>query len=430
MLEYLQKFNNLPDALKQKVSNAEAMKKIEALEKKYGAALAVLIMKVMAKEIPLSGVAQYLLKENLAEKQAENLAFELERDVFSQFSDYFSSPERVEMPDERRKQEKQAPKASGFFFHSEDEEEIRKLAEQIAVAEKISASETTDEKLKRIIDAAGINFGSSELSERFSNILRIYLRGIRNKIDTISCLIKPFANGGLSFDESSADQVMSLVDKIAAAKHGQRLAPLPKIKIPELEARDAVYDFSKMPAVKKPEAEKSVRQKIDTAHELAPLVPDVVRRKKEVGPISAPAPEPAKDVVIKRRFESENSNQSGKIKVEDVKYVPRVMGPLDEIKYMDLASFRRLDRDPSRSADKIKSKICLLEQENYGQKLESVKFWRSSPIYKLYLEIGNASIGENKPVDVIIEERKMRNQEYLTSEEFQAVMDLNRNLRF
>jgi hypothetical protein len=134
--------------------------------------------------------------------------------------------------------------------------------------------------------------------------------------------------------------------------------------------------------------------------------------------------------LIKRRFEAENLSQSPKVKIEDVKYVPRVMGPLDEIKYMDLINFRRLDREPSKSAEKIKNKIHLLEEEDYGKKLEGIKFWRLSPINKLYLEIGRLSISENKPIDVIIEERKMAGVDYLTADEFKVIMDLNKSLRF
>ena len=106
------------------------------------------------------------------------------------------------------------------------------------------------------------------------------------------------------------------------------------------------------------------------------------------------------------------------------------MSPLDEIKYLDLINFRRLDKDPQKAADKIRSKINLLEEESYGKKLAGIRFWRSSPINKLYLEIGHLSISGNKPVDVIIEERKIAMRDYLTAAEFKAIMDLNKSLRF
>lgn len=464
MLGYLQKFNNLPADLRQKVSDEPAMKKIEALEKKYNLPLAALIMKVMVREVALNDLSGYLLKENLVASQADELALELRKNIFSSLESYFSAGAAIPTMDAPALPASPAgePKVKGasFFFSSDDEEEIRKLTQKIVMAENsVPAPITTDDKLKEIINRAQINFGSVELAERFAQILRTYLRGIRNKLDVRAALMKPFLNGGLSFDEDSAEKVMILSDKVLNSKPGEPIKPMPKIRIPELEksdiplrreiSRDAAYDFSKLAAAG--DKIKNDLKKLDTGHELAPApsgavsVP-ITRKNPPQQPEKAPgAPKNIPDAVkppapaasdlgtmplIKRRFEAENLSQSQKVKIEDVKYVPRVMGPLDEIKYMDLINFRRLDREPVKSAEKIKSKINLLAEEDYGKRLEGVKFWRLSPINKLYLEIGSSSISENKPVDVIIEERKMAGLDYLTADEFKVIMDLNKSLRF
>ncbi|NCO79912.1 hypothetical protein GW884_01345, partial [Candidatus Falkowbacteria bacterium] len=108
----------------------------------------------------------------------------------------------------------------------------------------------------------------------------------------------------------------------------------------------------------------------------------------------------------------------------------RVMGPIDELKFLELTNWRRLDKEPVKIAEKIKEKIKLLEEESYAKRLEGIKAWRLSPVNRLYLAMGQASISNNQPVDVIIEERKKQGEEYLTSQEFEAIMDLNRELRF
>jgi hypothetical protein len=461
MLEYLKKFNNLPADLRQKVSDGQAMGKIEALEKKYNITLAALIMKVMVKEVSLNDLAGYLFKENLSKEQAEGLARELKENIFSSLGNYFSVSALKSTIPTANVAPIDEPKVKGasFFFSSDDEEEIRNLTKKIIIAENSNmAPGVIDEKLKEIVSRSEINFGSADLADRFSQILKTYLRGIRDKLDTKVALMKPFLNGGLSFDEDSAEKAIALADKVLNSEPSQPFEPLPKIKLPELEktdslkkreiSRDAAYDFSKL--AERSEKIKNDLKKLDTSHEIAPLAPAVaiaVEQKtvpkakekvpaspKNISPKITPIqPENKSDLgtmpLIKRRFEAENLNQSQKVKLEDVKYVPRVMGPLDEIKYMDLINFRRLDKDPLRSAEKIKNKINLLE-EDYGKKLEGIKYWRQSPIYKLYLEIGRLSIGGNKAVDVIIEERKMNNQEYLTADEFKAIMDLNKSLRF
>jgi len=425
MLEYLQKFSNLPVDLRQKVSGREAMKKIEALEKKYNIALAALIMRVMVKEVALNDLLDYLLKENLSKERAAELARELKEKIFSSLGNYFLAgevkrlrPVRPAVPvlAEPLTSEPEV-KGASFFFSPDDEEEIRQLTKKVAIAENLSlAPAAIDNKLKEIVSRAQINFGSADLADRFSQILKTYLRGIRNKLETKAALMKPFSSGGLSFDEDSTAKAILLADKVFNFKSDQPIKPLPKIKLPELEksdfpprpeiSREAAYDFSKL-AVRDDKMKK-----------------DLKKIEPESKSDSSAMP------LIKRRFKAENLSQSQKVKIEDVKYVPRVMGPLDEIKYMDLINFRRLDRDPFRAADKIKSKINLLEEEDYAKKFEGIKFWRLSPINKLYLEIGGLSIGENKPVDVIIEERKIAGSDYLTADEFKAIMDLNKSLRF
>ena len=395
MLEYLKKFNALPAEVKAKVSSKEAIAAIEALEKKYQVALAALVMKVMVKEVALGELAVYLVKENLGKIRAEELARELKEKIFS-FLD-------AQTP---------AAKGASFFFSADDEAEIRELAKNIGQPAKIEEPVVpvvpVERKLEEVIRRAQINFGSVELADRFSQILKTYLRGIRNRLETKMTLVKPFLNGGLSFDHDSAEKVMVLADKAIKAKPGETMAPPPKIKLPELAAigREAAYDFSRL-------------KKLDTGHEL-PAPP------KPVAPPAAAGQMP----LIKRRFEAENLSQSTKARIEDVKFVPKVMGPIDEIKYLDLTAFRRLGGDPFKTAEKIKSKLALLEEESYGKRLEGIKAWRLSPIFKLYLALGGLSISANKPIDVIIEERKLAGGEYLTADEFRAIMDLNKNLRF
>jgi len=473
MLAYLQKFNNLPLEVRNKVSDPKAMAIIEELEKKYHISLAALIMKDVVGEIRLNDLADNLTKEKLDQAQAQELTFKLKEKIFSALGGgLFAAQVRPASPELQRGEPlpvapkpaagptmDAAPaagakvKGASFFFSPDDESEIRELTKKIELGENnILSAGAVEEKLNDIINRAQINFGSVELSDRFKQILKTYLRGIRNRLETRATLIKPFANGGLSFDEDSADKVMSLADKVLHGEKAELVKQPPKIKIPELEkilaarparpaggpeiARDAAYDFSKFK--KQNEKINNDLKKLDTGHELpAPLAP---AKKTEVktksaspaSPAGGPevAPLAAQMPLIKRRFEAENLSQSPKAKLQDVKYVPKVMGPLDEIKYLDLISFRRLDRDAARSADKIKSKIDLLAEENYAKKLEGVKCWRLSPLNKQYLEIGQLSIGSGKPIDVIIEEKKLRGEDCLTEEEFKVIMDLNKSLRF
>jgi len=56
-----------------------------------------------------------------------------------------------------------------------------------------------------------------------------------------------------------------------------------------------------------------------------------------------------------------------KTKMEDVRARPKVMGPLEELRYLDLVNFRRLGDSPQAITDKIVMKIKLLEKDGYDR---------------------------------------------------------------
>jgi hypothetical protein len=121
----------------------------------------------------------------------------------------------------------------------------------------------------------------------------------------------------------------------------------------------------------------------------------------------------------------------GKVKIEDVKKAPKLTGPVDELGEMDLVDFRRLNPDPQVAAKKIKEKVESLEEKGgYVRRLAGIRAWRQSPLNHLYLQIGQESINQKKSVKEIIGRRRENGEKYLTLEEFNAIMELNRELRF
>ncbi|MDD5071404.1 MAG: hypothetical protein PHQ42_01580 [Patescibacteria group bacterium] len=498
----MQKFNQLPKGLRDKVSTTPVMAAINELEKKYGLNLAATVMKVMVREIKQSDLADYFTeKENLDAGKGEELARVMAEKVFFGVKDYLAAEgagkqergvlrqdvrpeaglvEPTEAGSEvRGKKEKPretqarteagregAPvvKGASFFFSPEDEEEIRELTKKINGDPKVVLTdEQIKEKLDKIIGSIQINFGSQQLSDRFQSILKTYLRGIRDRIEIKQTLKKAFAEGGLGFDDASADEVLKVADSVAGGKEIPARPPV-KIKLPEdkilgketaektaalkdIGMRDIDYSFSSLLAEK--EREKKEPAKLDPGREIAPPPPAIAasqpepeaikeaesgQAKSEVlakDSVAAPAPEFKKPAAKAPLRAPTPVQSSGKKRMEDVKYVPpKVMNPIDELRYMDLVNFRRLSPETGKQAAKVKEKINLLEEENYSRRTEGIKGWRQSPVNKLYLSIGQQSIGENKPIDVIIEERKKAGQDYLTLEEFKAIMDLNKELRF
>lgn len=469
MLDYLEKFNKLPKDLRDKVSTRAIMSVVDDMERKYKVNLASLIMRVMIKEVKVSDLALYLVKElNLDNYTAVQLAEELQERVFFGVVEYL----------EIKKEEKtESVWGDSPIFSKEDKAEIKELAKKInGEKKKVITDKEIETRLDKIVEQAQINFGTEELALRFRNILKTYLRGIRDIIDTKGTLTKPLEAGGLGFDQEAVDKVLKIVDlsqdkagdgnKIGG-KPGKTTVTLPdKITTPDLEkdkaaalksigVRDVDYDLSSL-------------KKLDVEHEIAPPPPSL--RLRRTGPpstklqqVSPPPTTTAKEVKPEQISEQERPLQevtqvdarsadktTGKIKMEDVKAKiishekkvirskehsrvglrPKIMGPVDELGYMDLINFRRLDQEPNKIIAKIKEKIDLLEEESYAKRLEGIKAWRNSPVNKLYLEMGQASISENKAIDAIIKERKTAGKEFLSDKEFEAITDLNKSLRF
>ncbi len=518
MLNYLEKFNNLPQDLRDKISSEKVMKAISDIEKKYGITLAMVIMRVMVKDISILDLAKYFVFEHdMDGRTAEKMVDELKEKVFADVADYLGfeldkdviSIEELESGEDIKKQEKSEEKnnssevsvlekesekfddkfndknnqdgdedwirerekeikarGSSFFFSPEDEEEVQELTKKLEEFKvdkkaKIESKKEIEEKIKKQIadvrKQLNIHFSSEELSKRFDNILTTYLRGVRNKIDTKQTLIKKVEIGGLGMTQVFADNVLLLVDSgknntasktntDKKEKEEENLnknnSSLSKEKEPDkkqekvekkpdfanLDTRDAYYDFNNM----SPEAKKQ-KEKIKEKSKKEELVPKTKDEySKEFSDNNSKNDNSELDQKNKGKINiSANiaSSDPLKKKVVDVK-APKLLGPIDELREMTLTDFRRLGESPLQIIKKIQEKFDFLEEDGYAKRLEGIKAWRESPVNKMYLKIGQESIMQKKPINVIISEMEETEKESLSEDEFKAIMDLNRNIRF
>lgn len=116
-------------------------------------------------------------------------------------------------------------------------------------------------------------------------------------------------------------------------------------------------------------------------------------------------------------------------RLDDVKVVPKIMGPLEELEYLDLTNFRRLGKTPEEMTSKIFSKIKLLEKEGYDKMIAAISAWKNSPVNRMYLKIIQAAIANGKTVKEITSSQTKDNSS-LSWEEIQAVINLNSRLSF
>lgn len=117
-------------------------------------------------------------------------------------------------------------------------------------------------------------------------------------------------------------------------------------------------------------------------------------------------------------------------KLEDVRLKPKVMGPLDELRFIDLINFRRLGNTPKEITGKIIMKIRLLEKDGYDRMVAGVKAWRQSPVNRLYVRLVQEAVVKGITLREAVEAHKADNKEILTMEEIEAIVAMNSQLMF
>jgi hypothetical protein len=565
MINYLEKYNNLPKDLKDKISAPHVMRAIHDMEAKYGVSLAALIMRVMVKDLPIDELKEHLVTNlGMESAKAGELLESLKRQVFSEIANYLdyisAKPEtavaeiQAELdsrlmlpePDEEAEPKKASGQGANFYFSIEDEDEVRNKAQDMsALDRREQIASQVEGKIDEIISEINIIFSSEDMLRRLRTILKTYLRGVRDKIDTKQALERSIENGGLGLEDDIADDILKVVDllNIEEAKHLGRPATPKRFRVPEDAARqnsdngeqirfssdslsgDAEYDFSQLAkrrasgensdiridsefqsledeeeggdeddnsgplaAVVGKKTEHKVtellraeeeKEEPEAVEEEKPLVLDL-SNKKETKPLlnssgvqvipvrngsqstlDAPAAsesEPVKDEdddeaeqatadffrpgsmararnkppinAVSGSNEMLSGDIIGKVKMEDVKKVPKLGGPLEELQNMGLTEFRRLSRDPKEATTKIMGIFKLLEEEGFNRRMAGVKSWRQSPINRLYVAIGQESLIKKKDISKIITQRKEAKEDYLSQAEFDAIMELNKKIRF
>lgn len=116
-------------------------------------------------------------------------------------------------------------------------------------------------------------------------------------------------------------------------------------------------------------------------------------------------------------------------RMPEVKFSPQLMGPVEELRSLTLTDFRRLGSTPPEAVGKILSKIKILDQDSFSQRIKGIEGWQKSAVNQLYISLGQQSMIENKPVAQVISTRQASGHPTLTETEFDAIADLNQNLR-
>jgi hypothetical protein len=500
MFDYLQQFNKLPKELRDKVSSPAAMEILSSLEGKYGVSLAMVVMQIMVKQIPVRNLTAYFMTEmGLSADKAQSLNQELQERLLFSVSTYLGlKPLPVLSPEEK---------------------ELQVLMKDNAIV-----------------------LPSQDLMTRCRQILMTFRKGIRTKIDTRAALERAVSQGGLGLDAAAADRLLRALEQ--PVSNNFLAPPAVSAAITDLvnKAEAGAYDFKAALAsgqIKAPAALadkfKAAPIKLDPSHELeapdqelslptppvpymappvavpTPPSPSLTLESlsapvgnltntvvKEVKPLVMETPVAVKTDnlendknqfvanELKPALEAEASfkkapvasaglwaklfkgkspkpdDSLGKIisssshleaavlaatqaatisprpaassetrtRMEDVRSRPKVMGPLEELRYLDLTNFRRLGNNPKEITAKIVMKIRLLEKDGYDRMVEGVQSWRQSPVNRIYVRLAQEAVAKGMTLREIIAARQADNKETLSMDEIEAIVAMNSQLMF
>lgn len=299
---------------------------------------------------------------------------------------------------------------------------------------------------EEIMQKWGVKLPTPELEKRLTAIVVTFLKGIRDLIETREILERSRDTGGMSFSKEDAEKFLNIMNGKNTGKAGlsqkisedkpqsfEKSYQQPREGIPKIMAQSPPAK----PAVDKgahdillEEEKKDILRMIDELPEFS-IVPPPKSPSREVPttglqsvlPSSPTPPAPEKFQPAPRQKISEPVIFKEKIR-------PKLVGPIEELRELDTAELRRLDPDSKKACQKIREKILMLEKDSFQNMTHGIAAWRQSPVSKLCIGMGEESITQKLSIDKISERRKNEGRPYLTLREFEAIMDLNEQIRF
>ena len=431
MIEILEKFQKLPKKIKDKISSPEVFKVLEEKGKKHNIDLSRMVVFLMTKTVRMEEIENFL-------KEYYQLGNKEVIDDIAQTFKRILNPILQEL-------------ATNVLAENGEDQEIKDIKNKM----EIEKPSVIDNVVFEVIKKSNLSFEDDILKKRFENIVFARLKDVRDDIETKEVLIKAIKIGGLGLDDASADRVVKII-KDEFEKMDEKIKKelnLPKFELPKVAqpypaapiAPIAIEAAKPNEIIPEPEVFSDKTQPNSLEKEIS----SILKENKLVGPDKSikepalvikpeieakkiePEPQPEKRKIVYESFKlAPLKSSENKAAVEDITRPPKVMGPIEELKYLSLKIFRRLAADPKEAILKIKQKIDVMEKESLVKKIQAIKAWRQSEVYKLYLEIGKESIEKNRETSQIVQERENSGKITLSEAEIEAIVELNKSLRF
>ncbi|MFC1663246.1 hypothetical protein ACFL04_03750 [Patescibacteria group bacterium] len=271
--------------------------------------------------------------------------------------------------------------------------------------------------IRQVAEASKVDFSDEIRRQRFSAIVASGIKSIRVAGQLAEILQRPVESGGLGLPETTAQAVISAIAPIAKQYASGTLSlDTPKLKKPPQKP----FARPKIPSA--PDAPVITAANVPLVKKAAAI--PVTSTKKVTPTITHTSPLPAAPPTRRQTRPRRRT-------IHDIKLPKsRLVGAVEELRQLDLTEFRRMDANPVNATEKIKNKIDNMGEESITKRSQGIKAWKQSATNQLYLTMGQISMSEGRTISEVMQIQKAANQLYLSEDEFRAIADLNKDLRF
>ncbi len=300
---------------------------------------------------------------------------------------------------------------------------------QIILSPAHSVADFT-EAAQEIIKKVNLSLSDTDLNKRLLNVIISNLKNIRDRIETKEMLLSSPLEGGVGLTQDVVDKIIDLSEEKRASfsQIKPRGSDVPVSLQAEVEMMLEKPTETKQVPEKKVLSLPQEKPKPPEPKLAMPAIVSVLPKNDEKKPtIKEKIVLP---VIEKKQAITPVVSEKQAVKTEPIKFKPKLLDPVEEIRTMTIKDFRLLDPDPVKAADKIMKKIELLEEESIVQKVNGIKAWKESEPYKLYLKIGLQAMEEKCLMSEIIAKYQAANQETLSEAELEAIMELSQKIRY
>lgn len=396
----IEKYNRLPNNLKLAVSSEDKMNILSELETEYRVDLAMLVVRVMVKDIRINNIAEVLNKEQELDKEkAKKLQDDLKNKIFDKVIDYLELEPGAVI---KRTREPQKP-----------------------IDAEVDYKGIADDIFKDL----NMDLGDEGLNNRFKNIIFTRIRDVRDPVQTREMLTKQPQEGGIGISVEKADEIVLVLNK-AIRKIQEMMSQGVKVI-----SKKEFKQWGKDTPVKKTDKE-FLKEFATQKSDLPPIKPKPLEPETELAP-PPPAKAPQKSAPEQ---EEENEEQTMRVRrpqiitpskpiVSDIKAPIHTVGEVQEFRLLDLKGFRRIGVNANDIIEKMKQRLDDLAADNYAKKIEAIKAYYKSDLYNQYNDIASQVIAKNKPVKEIIGQMQSEGKEVMTHDEFNKLSEFNEYIR-